>query len=165
MESERLRLRPLDAPDLAAVHALWTEPDIRRYLWDNRTLALEDVGEIIAESNRLREESGAGLWVVERRNAPGMVGFGGYWYFGEPAELRILFGLKPEHWGMGLATELASCLIRYGFENLELERITGATHRANVSSQRVMEKAGMRFSERVRNRNSDLMFYVIDKPG
>ena len=54
MESERLRLRPLDAPDLAAVHALWTEPDIRRYLWDNRTLALEDVGEIIAESNRHR---------------------------------------------------------------------------------------------------------------
>ena len=143
MESDRLRLRPLDPTDLQDVQGLWNDPDVRRYLWENRRMSHEDISGIIDESRRLHAASGAGLWMVERREAPGVVGFGGYWYFGEPAELRILFGLKPEHWGLGLATDLARCLIRYGFDTLGLDRITGATHRANVSSQRVMEKAGI----------------------
>ncbi|HLU62245.1 MAG TPA: GNAT family N-acetyltransferase [Gammaproteobacteria bacterium] len=165
MESERLRLRPVDASDLDRLHAMWTDPDIRRYVWENRALSREDTLAIIETSSRLHADSGAGLWLAERRDAGEPVGFGGYWYFGEADDLRILFGLKPEHWGLGLATELASCLIRYGFEQLGLERITGATSRANVSSQRVMEKAGMRFSQRVRSRDSDQMFYIIDRQG
>ena len=164
MESERLTFRPFAAGDLDAVHALWTEPEVRRYLWENRELSREDTATIIENSAKLQQEESAGLWVVERHGKPGIIGFGGYWYFGEPPQLQILFGLRPEHWGMGLATELASCLIHYGFETLRLPRVIGATNRANVSSQRVMEKAGMRFVERVRNRATDLMYYAIDRP-
>ena len=164
METERLVLRPFTATDLDALHALWTDPDVRRYLWDNRELSRDDTSEIIEKSIELHREEAAGLWAVERKGKPGLVGFGGYWYFGEPPQLQILFGLQPEHWGMGLATDLASCLIQYGFGTLRLRRVIGATDRANVSSQRVMEKAGMRFVERVRNRDSDLMYYAIDRP-
>ena len=164
MESERLSLRPFAAEDLDDLHALWTDPEVRRHLWDNRRLAREETAAILERSSRLYREESTGLWAVERRGGEGLIGFGGYWYFGEPQQLQILFGLRPEHWGMGLATELARCLIHYGFETLELARVTGATDRANVSSQRVMEKAGMRFVERVRSRHSDLMYYVIDRP-
>lgn len=164
MESSRLLLRPFAAEDLDPLHALWTDPDVRRYLWDNRSLDRDDTAAIIATSVQLHRDEAAGLWAVERRGTPGIIGFGGYWYFGEPPQLRILFGLRPEHWGMGLATELATCLIQYGFGTLQLARVTGATDRANVSSQRVMEKAGMRFVERVRTRGSDLMYYAIDRP-
>ncbi|HEX7029539.1 MAG TPA: GNAT family N-acetyltransferase [Gammaproteobacteria bacterium] len=164
MESERLKLRPFVAGDLDSLHALWTDPDVRRHLWDNRQLGRDDTAAIIEQSAALHRDEAAGLWAVERREEPGLIGFGGYWYFGEPRELQILFGLRPEHWGMGLATELAQCLIHYGFQTLQLARVTGATDRANVSSQRVMEKAGMRFLERVRSRTHDLMYYAIDRP-
>lgn len=164
MESERLQLRPFNTGDLDDLHALWTDPDVRRHLWDNRRLGRDETAAIIDESVRLQREESAGLWAVERRGAKGLVGFGGYWYFGSPPQLQILFGLRPEHWGMGLATELAECLIQYGFGTLQLARVIGATDRSNVSSQRVMEKAGMRFVERVRNRDSDLMYYAIDRP-
>lgn len=164
METERLKLRPFTATDLDALHALWTDSDVRRYLWDNRELSRDDTAAIIETSSRLHQDEAAGLWAVERNDNPGLIGFGGYWYFGEPPQLQILFGLQPEHWGMGLATDLASCLIQYGFGTLRLRRVIGATDRANVSSQRVMEKAGMRFVERVRNRDSDLMYYAIDRP-
>ena len=162
METERLKLRPFAADDLDDLHAMWTDPDVRRYLWDNRELSREDTAAIIEQSVGLQKDEGAGLWAVERLDRPGLVGFGGYWYFGDPAKLQILFGLQPEHWGMGLATDLAQCLIQYGFGTLRLRRVIGATDRANVSSQRVMEKAGMRFLERVRNRDQDLMYYAID---
>lgn len=164
METERLKLRPFASSDLDVLHALWTDPDVRRYLWDNRELSREDTAAIIEQSLQLHAKEAVGLWAVERKDRPGVVGFGGYWYFGEPPQLQILFGLQPEHWGMGLATDLATCLIQYGFGTLQLRRVIGATDRANVSSQRVMEKAGMRFVERVRNRDSDLMYYAIDRP-
>ena len=164
METERLKLRPFAAADLDALHALWTDPDVRRYLWDNRELGRADTAAIIEKSVALQRDEAAGLWAVERKDKPGLIGFGGYWYFSEPPQLQILFGLQPEHWGMGLATDLASCLIHYGFGTLRLPRVVGATDRANVSSQRVMEKAGMRFVERVRTRDSDLMYYAIDRP-
>lgn len=164
MESERLKLRPFTTADVDALHALWTEPDVRRYLWDNRDLTREETATIIERSLEMQRDEGVGLWAVEQHDDSLLIGFGGYWYFSEPQQLQILFGLHPEHWGMGLATELAECLINYGFDTLELERVTGATDRANVSSQRVMEKAGMRFVERVRNRDSDLMYYAIDRP-
>lgn len=163
MESERLRFRPFTVSDRDAIHALWTDPDVRRYLWDNRELGLADTTAIIEQSVSLQEKDGAGLWAVERQGTKDLVGFGGYWYFGEPPQLQILFGLRPEHWGMGLATELAGALIDYGFGTLQLARVIGATDRANVSSQRVMEKAGMRFVERVRTRERDLMYYAIDR--
>ena len=80
---------------------------MRRYLWDNRELSRDDTSEIIEKSIELHREEAAGLWAVERKGKPGLVGFGGYWYFGEPPQLQILFGLHPEHWGQGLASELA----------------------------------------------------------
>lgn len=164
MESARLKLRPFTLDDLDALHALWTDPDVRRYLWDNRRLSREETAAIIERSIAMQRDEGAGLWAVERHDEPVLIGFGGYWYFGEPAQLQILFGLHPEHWGMGKASELADCLIRYGFDTLGQARVIGATNRANVSSQRVMEKAGMQFVERVRSRDSDLMYYAIDRP-
>jgi RimJ/RimL family protein N-acetyltransferase len=164
MESARLKLRPFTLDDLDSLHSLWTDPDVRRYLWDNRQLSREETAAIIERSIAMQAEEGAGLWAVERREEPALIGFGGYWYFGEPAQLQILFGLHPRHWGMGKATELAECLIQYGFGALRRVRVIGATDRANVSSQRVMEKAGMQFVERIRTRDSDLMYYAIDKP-
>lgn len=163
MESQRLHLRPIAPDDLDTLFALWNDPDMCRYLWGNRELSREEVAEIITRSEQLYRDQGAGLWKVCDRASGAIVGCGGYWYFDDESELRILFGLAPQHWGMGLATELAECLIAYGFSTLNLDRIIGATEATNVSSQRVMEKAGMRFMERDRGNGRDIMYYLIEQ--
>jgi len=53
----------------------------------------------------------------------------GYW-IGEP------------YWGKGIATEAVGKIIRYGFEELELERIFAGAYEYNVASMRVLEKNG-----------------------
>ncbi len=164
MKSERLQLKPISPEDVDALHALWNEPDVRRYLWGNRKLSVDDVAGIVERSQAMHAESRGGLWRVEGlegETAGELIGFGGFWEFGEEQNLQILFGLAPHHWGMGLATELARCLIDYGFDTLGMERIRGATESSNVSSQRVMEKAGMKFDERVRSGGRDTTYYVI----
>lgn len=172
MQSERLKLKPISPEDVAALHALWNEPDVRRHLWENDELSLEDVQAIVERSQEMHASSSGGLWRVESRENDSegeLIGFGGFWNFGEEAEsgdkqsLQILFGLAPQHWGMGLATELARCLIEYGFDTLGMERIRGATESSNVSSQRVMEKAGMKVDERVRSGGRDTTYYAIQR--
>ena len=160
-----MRLRSFTLDDVDALHALWTSADVRKFLWDNEKIPREQTLEIVKKSMALREDEGTGLWAVTDKEGNELIGFGGYWYFFEPPELQILYGLSPEHWGMGLATELAKAFISYGFETLRLEEVVGSTDKPNISSQRVMEKAGMQYRRRERKKgahtNLDTVYYSI----
>jgi ribosomal-protein-alanine N-acetyltransferase len=57
----------------------------------------------------------------------------------------LFYLLKKEHWGKGLATEAAKAVLEYAFCELGLAQIDGGAAAENVSSRRVMEKAGMRY--------------------
>lgn len=160
MKTERLMLRPFEDSDLDSLHALWTEPEVRRYLWDNRELDRQETAEILRKSRDMFSSEGTGLLAVQAPDADELIGFGGFWYFGEPPRRQILFGLHPQHWGMGLASELARLLIVHGLDVLGDEEVVGATDSSNISSQRVMEKAGMSFQRRDRSGGRDIMYFV-----
>jgi ribosomal-protein-alanine N-acetyltransferase len=58
--------------------------------------------------------------------------------------VEIGWRLAAEYWGRGLATEGARSMLRYAFENLALPQIVSFTVPANIRSQRVMAKLGMK---------------------
>lgn len=63
------------------------------------------------------------------------------------ADLRegeIGYGIRRQEWRQGYATEVATTLLTFGFEQLGLHRICADCHPDNVASWRVLEKAGMR---------------------
>jgi ribosomal-protein-alanine N-acetyltransferase len=162
IETERLVLRPLRANDRNDLHHLFTDPDVRRYLWDDEILPIEQTWAVVQESLRRFAADGTGLFAVARRGRPPMpptIGFGGFWPF--PQGLEILFGLAPAQWGRGLATELVRTLLRYGFEELELERIAGSADAPNAASLRVMEKVGMQRVEKVGKGGRETVRYTL----
>ncbi len=53
--------------------------------------------------------------------------------------------LLPEFWGQGIATEMASAFISYGFDHLKLDRIYAVAPKLNIPSVRLMERIGMKF--------------------
>ena len=59
------------------------------------------------------------------------------------AELGYWVG-RP-FWGRGYATEAARMVLRFGFEELGLAKVTARCLERNPASYRVLEKAGMRF--------------------
>ena len=65
----RLSLRPLGVADAGAAHRLWTDPDVRRHLWDGRIIPRERGVEVLAASERDFAERGFGLWGVHERGA------------------------------------------------------------------------------------------------
>jgi [ribosomal protein S5]-alanine N-acetyltransferase len=161
IETERLKLRPLRAADRADLHHLFIDPDVRRYLWDDEILPIQQTWAVVSESLRRFPADGTGLWAVTRRGRPLLAGFGGFWPF--PTRLEILFGFAPVHWGKGLATELVRALLRYGFEELGMERIDGSADAPNIASLRVMERAGMRQTEKHSQGGRETVSYGLAK--
>lgn len=60
-------------------------------------------------------------------------------------EIELLYALRSECWGQGLATEMAAASLGVGFERLGLEDVVAFTLTTNRASRRVMEKVGMRY--------------------
>lgn len=68
----------------------------------------------------------------------------------EIGEANIGYELDPGYWGRGYATEAASAIVRFGFEDLALHRIWAECIADNRGSSRVMEKIGMRREAHIR---------------
>jgi len=70
----------------------------------------------------------------------------------EATAADIGYEFKPDYWGHGYATEAARELLRFGFEELQLHRITAECIADNVASARVLEKIGMRLEGRLQEK-------------
>jgi len=70
---------------------------------------------------------------------------------GERRHGELGYVLAKDSWGFGYATEVARCLIAFGFNELGLDQITAICDPENHASARVLEKAGMRFEGTLRD--------------
>lgn len=167
LRTERLVLRPIAPPDVDALHRFWTDPGVRKYLWDNEIISQDQVREIIAESERCFADIGCGLFAIELAECPDeLVGFCGLRHmFAETAgpadDVELLYGILPRYWGEGLVTEAARRVLHFGFEDCGLQRILGATDTPNQRSVRVMQRLGMTFEDRRNHRGLDTVFYSV----
>ncbi len=81
------------------------------------------------------------------------------------AEIGYWVGVP--YWGRGYATEAAVEVIRYGFEDVGLQRIFAGHFTRNPASGRVLQKAGMQYEGTLRRHQMkwgeliDIAFYGI----
>jgi ribosomal-protein-alanine N-acetyltransferase len=167
LETERLRLRPFALSDAPAVKTLagareiaattltvphpyedgmaeaWIETHGPAYEADRGAafaITLKPTGELL----------GAISLAIDRPHAR--------------AELGYWIGLP--FWNQGYATEAAQAVLRFGFEELELNRIFAVHMVRNPASGRVMQKCGMRHEGRLRQHiNKWGMFEDLDVYG
>ncbi len=63
---------------------------------------------------------------------------------------EIGYSLSEEFWGRGIMTEAAKAVMKFGFEELDLEIIGICTGKVNKRSQRVIEKCGFQYEGTIR---------------
>lgn len=158
LQTPRLMLRPWTLDDIDELHALWTRPDVRRYLWDDEVISRERTEQTVRELIATEDTDGLGGWIVLHAAARTIAGFAGL-IRRQPGDPELLYGLAPEWWGRGLATEAAAAVLAYAFGPLGCTRVTAATDVPNVASARVLERLGMRFTHRGTLNGVDTLFY------
>ncbi|MEM9313268.1 MAG: GNAT family N-acetyltransferase [Pseudomonadota bacterium] len=77
------------------------------------------------------------------RSSDELVGCCGLTIDGSVNRAEIGYWVGQSYWGSGFASEAASAVLRFGFEELELNRIYGRHFARNPSSGRVMARIGM----------------------
>jgi RimJ/RimL family protein N-acetyltransferase len=142
LETPRLRLRPFAHDDVDVLYAQWTDPDVRRYLWDGRVIARDEVLAVVDESIAAFASRGSGFWVIEIGAPPVVIGFAGLRPLPDATDLELYYGIDPRHWRHGYATEAARAVLRYGFDVLGLDAIPIRTDGPNAASVAVMERLG-----------------------
>jgi RimJ/RimL family protein N-acetyltransferase len=144
LETLRLELREFVTADRSDIERLDTDPRVMKYIGTGRLSSQDEITAAIHRVQRIyRLYPGLGNWRATRRDTGAYLGWFSLKYIPDTIEIEVGYRLLPEAWGHGFATEGASALVRYGFDDLGLERIIGVTHPDNAASQRVLCKAGM----------------------
>jgi len=148
IRTERLVLRPWTRDDVDALHALWTTPEVRRYLWDDVVIA-RDIAEQVVDSHIATADHHAiGYWAIHRPppvtspEAP-IIGFCGFRFVDRGPEIELMYGLRAEHWGKGFATEACLAAIEYLWHSTGFQQVYARTDPPNEGSVGVMRRLGM----------------------
>jgi RimJ/RimL family protein N-acetyltransferase len=159
--TERLELVPFARVHLGFLHRLWTDPDVRRFLWDDRVIGREEAAAVVESSLDSFRKHGFGMWLLLLEPDRVPIGFCGLRHFGEPrADVEILYGLLPSHWGRGLATDAACAVLECAFRT-GLPRVFAGADPANAASIRVIKRIGMRLDGNRTIEGRDAPYYAI----
>jgi len=139
----RLGLRPATRDDVDALHRLWTHPEVRRYLWDDAVISRERAAAVVDDGIASFARHGFGLWTIHAAAGGPPIGFCGLRVVAGTDDVELVYGVAPERWGCGLASEAVRGVLDFAVTVAGLERVIGVTDAPNVASMRVMEKAGM----------------------
>ncbi|HET7538788.1 MAG TPA: GNAT family N-acetyltransferase [Polyangiaceae bacterium] len=148
LRTERLELRPLSAEDFELVCDLSRDPRVMGALGGPHSAAKSSAW-LERQLAHFRAH-GYGRYVVScDAQVVGLVGLSRTDFErGLVPGVEVAWRLAFEHWGQGYATEAARAVIQEGFERFGLAEVIAVTAHGNLRSRRVMERLGMRHSER-----------------
>lgn len=170
LRTERCVLTPAVAGDLQRLHRLWTDPMVRRHLFDDEVLGTARAAEVLHQS-LAHGAAGCGLWLVTSTNGT-LVGCAGLHPVTTVARadpglaglLEPVVALDPAAWGRGYAAAALACLADYAFQTLGVSALAGVHDDANHASQRMLLGCGFVPRRVVDHEGALLHTYVLAPP-
>lgn len=153
IETSRLRLRPHSVADFEACAAMWSDPDVTRYI-GGRPQTGEEVWARMMRYAGMWSLLGMGFWAVEKSASGEFIGEVGVMdarrdmsppFRNEP---EIGWSLRPQEQGQGFATEAVTAAIQWAELKLDPPVLVCIISPENEPSLRLAAKLG--FRERVR---------------
>ena len=143
LETERCRLRRFTADDRDWLRELYADPDVTRYLGGVKRAAQADDLLQTRILDYYDANPGLGIWMTEERSTATRLGFHLLNHIQGESIIQVGYSLTKPAWGRGIATEVASAVLQYGFVDLGLPRIAGMASLGNLASQHVLQKIGL----------------------
>ena len=143
IETKRCRLRPFERVDLEDLFLLYGDPKVmmtRKIGVQNRDQTSAQLQEFID----LWHDRGFGLYAVFEKDAGAFIGECGFRPYApnQPDVIEISYGLRPQFWGSGIATEIATAMIDAGFDGFATDTLIAHARARNAASLRVLNKLG-----------------------
>jgi [ribosomal protein S5]-alanine N-acetyltransferase len=144
--TERLIIREFQSSDQEFVHSYASDEDLVKYMpWGPNNV--RQTREFLTRNFKFQSEVPRKTYdfaVINKLNGE-FLGSGGLILTAPHSEFaHVGYIFKRSAHGKGYATEVTQALIKFGFEELKLNRVAATCDHDNKASFRVMEKSGMK---------------------
>jgi len=163
VHTPRLTLRGFRSDDVERLHGILSNREVLRYMPSQEPWSLQAVERWVNSQREHWHKHRFGWFALEHRRECRLIGWCGLRLLEHTEEVEILYLLDEVVWRQGLATEAASRCVEDGFRQHGLDVIIGLTYAENVASRRVLEKAGLLFSNEATYFGIDCLRYTIDR--
>lgn len=148
IRTQRLLLRPFRPSDAKRVQLLAGEREVASTTANIPHPYEDGMAEAWIAGHAESLASGEGIvFAIDSPSPPaeGLVGAVGLVLDLPSRRAEMGYWIGKPYWGLGFATEAAHAVLRYGFEEIGLERIHAHHFARNPASGRVLEKIGMTY--------------------
>jgi [ribosomal protein S5]-alanine N-acetyltransferase len=144
-DTKRLQAERLQQEHLEFIHQMNSDVRIMAHLGGLRSI--RQTTEYMKRNLAHWQQYSYGIWILRQRETGLLVGRGGLrnTVLDRKDEVEIAYGLLPEFWNMGLATEFVAAAVRIGFSEIGLSSLACITQPDNTASKRVLEKSNFRY--------------------
>jgi Acetyltransferases, including N-acetylases of ribosomal proteins len=161
LETERLFFRGYEKSDKENFIGLFTDEAVMKYVGDG-VLTLERAEAFWQKLFEKLYPDGYDIWAVFSKENSEYVGHAGiYRRPNHSDEWEFVYFLKREAWGKGYATEIARRLVRFGFEDLNLQEVFASVDDEHTASIGVLKKSGLKFKRYEYDENERFSVYSI----
>jgi RimJ/RimL family protein N-acetyltransferase len=145
-ETQRLRIRRFDENDFENMLELDSDPDVMKYISGGKTTPPEEMKNILARTLiRYDEWKVYGVWAVELKDSGEFMGWVSLKPLPGTEEIEVGYRFRKKFWGKGFATEAATAMMSYGFNELKMSKIVAITDPENRASKNVLQKVGLKY--------------------
>lgn len=146
LKTKRLLLRPYLLSDAKDVQMLAGDEKIAETTLNIPHPYLDGMAESWIESiQRPFEEKQFFSFAIIRHEDEKLIGTIAIHVNSKHRKAELAYWVGVPYWGKGYCTEATQCIVTFGFENLDLNKLFALVIHDNVASYRVMEKVGMTY--------------------
>lgn len=166
LTTPRLHLRPFTLADHVAIHEVYADPEVMRYVGHGAHQTLAETANALRIYGDVLAQRGYSFLAVTERATGAVIGDGGLHPMGGVGpDVELGYTLARSAWGRGYATELGRALIEYAFTKLRVPRVVAQVEPANTASRNVLAKLGMtQRGERTAYGRPHLLYAVEARP-
>ena len=141
LKTERLLLRKLSPKDDKEIYFLRSDERVNKYIDRLRAASPEDAQNFINKTNRAIENNEFIDWAITFKDYSKLIGTICLWNISkEENKAEVGYELLPDFQGKGIASEVFSAVVNFGFNVMKLQTIEAYTHKENQSSIKLLEK-------------------------
>lgn len=149
--TERLYLRKLKESDSLALFEIWSDPCVTKFMNISHFTEEKQAKDMIRFLNKLTLENKAARFTIIELESNCIIGSCGYNTLDlQHSKAEIGYELSRAYWGRGYASEAISCLLKYAFLDLNLNRIEAKVEPSNINSIKVLQRLKFTFEGTLR---------------
>jgi ribosomal-protein-alanine N-acetyltransferase len=153
LRTGRLMLRRITEADVDGLFDIFADDEVTEYYaWDTFTDP-EQARELVARSAELYRRREAMRWGLVLPGTDRIIGTCGYTRWNSGDRFAIIgYDLARRYWRRGLMSEAVAAVVRFGFDEMALNRVEATVLVGNTASAALLARAGFRLEGRLAER-------------